>query len=137
MPSACATASVPRALLASTFGAPEVGVRLPERLLERKTTMTANEGDAMFDALLVLGYRVEIGDSGEIVATLGDEVIHGQTTATSIEWRHPSAMYRVRERAYIAQLRARVHDAQVTANRGPRLDRPDAHQAAVPPATGR
>jgi len=99
--------------------------------------MTANEGEATFDALLVLGYSVEIGDSGEITATLGDEVIQGQTTATSIEWRNPSAMYRVRERAYIMQLRARVRDAQeVTASPGPRLERPGAHQAAVHQSTG-
>jgi|SRR5690348_14058465 hypothetical protein len=93
--------------------------------------MTANEGDAMLDALLVLGYSVEIGDSGMITATLGDEVIHGQTTATSIEWRNPSAMYRVRERAYIMQLRARVHDAQMATNRGPRLERPEAYRSAL------
>lgn len=93
--------------------------------------MTANEGEAMFDALLMLGYSVEIGDGGEITATLGDEVIHGQTTATSIEWRNPSAMYRVRERAYILQLRARVRDGQAAANRDPRLERPETQQAAV------
>jgi hypothetical protein len=87
--------------------------------------MTANEGEAGLDALLSLGYRVEIGESGMITATLGDEVIHGQTTAAAIEWRNPSAMYRVRERAYIAQLRARVRDAQGAASRGPKIDRPD------------
>jgi hypothetical protein len=99
--------------------------------------MTANEGEATFDALLLLGYSVEIGDSGDITATLGDEVIQGQTTATSIEWRNPSAMYRVRERAHIMQLRARVHDAQVTTSPAPRLERPGAHQAAVHQSTGR
>ena len=102
--------------------------------------MQVNEGEATLDALLLLGYSVEIGDNGEITATLGDEVIQGHTTATSIEWRNPSAMYRVRERAYIvqlrarvrdAQLRARVRDAQAVANRGPRLERPEAHQSAV------
>ena len=93
--------------------------------------MQANEGEATFDALLLLGYSVEIGDSGAITATLGDEVIQGQTTANTIEWRNPSAMYRVRERAYIAQLRARVRDAQVAASRGPRLERPEPHQSTV------
>jgi hypothetical protein len=93
--------------------------------------MTMDEGEAMFDALLLLGYRVEISDSGAITATLDDEVIQGQTTATSIEWRNPSVMYHVRERAHIMQLRARVRDAQVAANRGPTLERPAAHQAAV------
>jgi len=88
--------------------------------------MPATDGEAMFDALLLLGYAIEIGDSGAITATLGDEVIQGQTTANTIEWRNPSAMYRIRERAYIAQLRARVRDAQVAANRGPTLDRREA-----------
>jgi hypothetical protein len=87
--------------------------------------MTANEGEAVLDALLLLGYSVAIGDSGAITATLGDEVIQGQTTANTIEWRNPSAMYRVRERAYILLLRARVRDAQVTATRGPRIEGPD------------
>jgi hypothetical protein len=91
--------------------------------------MPANEGEAVLDALLLLGYAIDIGDSGTITATLGDEVIHGQTTSTSIEWRNPSAMYRVRERVYIVQLRARVHDAQ--AHRGPRLERPEAHLSTV------
>jgi hypothetical protein len=89
--------------------------------------MAANDGEATFDALLLLGYSVEISDSGAITATLGEEVIQGQTTATSIEWRNPSAMYRVRERAYIAHLRARVHDAHGAANRGLTLERPEAH----------
>jgi hypothetical protein len=35
-------------------------------------------------------------------------------------------MYRVRERAYIAQLRARLQDTQGAANRGPTLERPEA-----------
>jgi hypothetical protein len=99
--------------------------------------MTVTEGEATFDALLLLGYSVEIGDSGDITATLCDEVIHGQTTATSIEWRDPSAMYRVRERAHTMQLRARVRDAQVTTSPAPRLERPGAHQAAVHQSTGR
>jgi hypothetical protein len=93
--------------------------------------MPANEGEAVLDALLVLGYSVEIGDSGAITATLGDEVMHGQTTATSIEWRNPSAMYRVRERAYIVQLRTRLRDAQAATNRGPTLARPEAHHATL------
>ena len=88
--------------------------------------MPANDGEGMFDALLLLGYAIEIDDSGAITATLGDEVIHGQTTANTIEWRNPSAMYRIRERAYIAQLRARVHEAQVAAKRSPTLERPQA-----------
>jgi hypothetical protein len=93
--------------------------------------MKANEGEAMLDALLVLGYSVEIGDSGMITATLGDEVIQGQTTSTSIEWRNPSAMYRVRERAYILLLRERIQQAQMATSRGPSLERPEAHASAL------
>ena len=87
--------------------------------------MGANEGEAGLDALLSLGYSVEIGESGMITATLGDEVIHGQTTANAIEWRNPSALYRVRERAYILLLRERIQQAQVAASRGPKIEGPD------------
>ena len=87
--------------------------------------MGAYEGEAGLDALLLLGYSVEIGESGMISATLGDEVIHGQTTANTIEWRNPSAMYRVRERAYILQLRERIQQAQVAASRGSKIEGPD------------
>ena len=87
--------------------------------------MTVNEGEAVFDALLLLGYSVEIGESGEITATLGDEVIQGQTAATSIEWRNPSAMYRVRERAYILRLRERIQQAQVAPSRSSKFEGSD------------
>jgi len=84
--------------------------------------MGADEGEAGLDALLLLDYNVEIGESGMITATLGDEVIHGQTTANAIEWRNPSAMYRVRERAYILRLRERVQQAQVAASRSAKIE---------------
>jgi len=93
--------------------------------------MTVNEGEAGLDALLLLGYNVEIGESGMITATQGNEVIHGQTTANAIEWRNPSAMYRVRERAYILLLRERIQQAQVATIRGPRLERPEAHPSTL------
>jgi hypothetical protein len=83
--------------------------------------MEANEGEAGLDAMLLLGYSVEIGESGMITATLGDEVIHGQTTANAIEWRNPSALYRVRERAYILQLRERIQQGQVAVSRSPKV----------------
>jgi hypothetical protein len=54
--------------------------------------MPANEGEAVLDAVLVLGSSVAIGDRGAITATRGDEVIPGQTTAPSREWRTPSAL---------------------------------------------
>ena len=87
--------------------------------------MVPNGGEAGLDALLLLGYTVEIGESGMITATLGDEVIHGQTTANAIEWRNPSAMYRVRERAYILLLRERIQQAQVAGSRSSNIAGPD------------
>jgi hypothetical protein len=83
--------------------------------------MGADEGEAGLDALLLLGYSIEIGESGMITATLGDEVIHGQTTENAIEWRNPSAIYRVRERAYILLLRERIQQAQVAASRSSKI----------------
>jgi hypothetical protein len=94
--------------------------------------MTYMESEAALDALLLLGYAVEIADSGAIAARLGSDVIEGQATAVAIEWRDRSAMFRVRGRAYIAKLRAHVHAAQVAASRGAALERPEAHQATVP-----
>jgi hypothetical protein len=103
-------------------------------LPEKEARMTNMESEAALDALLLLGYAVEISDSGAITARLGSDVIEGQATAGTIEWRDRSAMFRVRERAYIVKLRARVHAAQVAASRGPALERegPEAHQATVP-----
>jgi hypothetical protein len=90
------------------------------------TSIGPNEGEAALDALLMLGYSVEIDESGAITATLGDEVIHGQTSANAIEWRTPSALYRVRERAHIARIRQRIHEAQVAASRDLNIEGPDA-----------
>jgi hypothetical protein len=87
--------------------------------------MTVNEGEAALDALLLLGYAVEISDSGVMSATLDEDVIEGRATTGAIEWRDRSAMFRVRERAYIARLRACVHQAQVVASRGPEIEWPD------------
>jgi hypothetical protein len=94
--------------------------------------MGAHEGEAALDALLLLGYSVEIGESGMITAILSDEVIHGQTTANAIEWRNPSAMYRVRERAYILQLRERIQQAQIAASRSATIKGPDRRHSGGP-----
>jgi hypothetical protein len=98
----------------------------------KEARMTNMESEAALDALLLRGYAVEISDSGAITARLGSDVIEVQAMAGAIEWRDRSAMFRVRERAYIAKLRARVHAAQVAASRGPALERPEAHQVTVP-----
>jgi hypothetical protein len=69
---------------------------LPKRET-RETHVTINEGEAALYALLLLRNVVEIFDSGVITATLGADIIHGQTTAGAIEWRDRSAMFRERE----------------------------------------
>jgi len=74
--------------------------------------MPANDGEEMLDALVFLGYTVDIADDGSIRATNGTETIHGKAWSGSIEWADRSAIYHVRERAYITRLRARVRAAR-------------------------
>ncbi len=70
--------------------------------------MPPNEGEEILDALLFLGYTVEITDDGAITATQGLQILHGKTALGAIEWADRSSVFRVKERAYIARLRARV-----------------------------
>lgn len=70
--------------------------------------MATNDGEDVLDALLLLGYAVEIADDGTIIATDGKETLRGKAAIGTIEWSDRSAVYRMRERAYIARLRARV-----------------------------
>jgi hypothetical protein len=77
--------------------------------------MPINDGEDVLDALLLLGFSVEIADDGTITATKGAETLRGQAALGTIEWADRSAVYRIRERAYLARLRARVqagHAAQ-------------------------
>lgn len=77
--------------------------------------MATNDGEDVLDALLVLGYTVAIADDGTIIATNGKETLRGKAAIGTIEWPDRSAVYRMRERAYIARLRARVQAGQPTA----------------------
>jgi hypothetical protein len=74
--------------------------------------MTSTDGEDVLDALLYLGYSVEIEDDGKITATNGVETLKGRAGSGSIEWADRSAVFHLRERAYIARLRDRVQAAQ-------------------------
>lgn len=73
--------------------------------------MLANTGEQVFDALLSLGFEVDIADDGTIIAKKGDQTLHGKAQHGTIEWSDRSLTYQVIEQAYIAKLRQRVHDA--------------------------
>ena len=75
--------------------------------------MLTNTGEQVLDALLVLGYSVEIADDGKITATDGRQTIHGKAEHGAIEWSDRSATYGVLEQAYIAKLRNRIREAQL------------------------
>src|SRR5262249_48301906 len=70
--------------------------------------MPINEGEEVLDALLLLGYSVEIADDGTVTATKGADTLRGKAAMGTIEWADRSAVHRIRERAYLARLRARV-----------------------------
>jgi hypothetical protein len=77
--------------------------------------MPVNDGEEVLDALLLLGYSIEIADDGTITATNGADTLRGKAAMGTIEWSDRSAVHRTRERAYLARLRARVqagHSAQ-------------------------
>jgi hypothetical protein len=80
--------------------------------------MTSTDGEDVLDALLFLGYTVEIEDDGTITATNGSETLRGRAGLGAIEWADRSAVFHVRERAYIARLRARVQASQHTSEAG-------------------
>ena len=73
--------------------------------------MAANNGEQVFEALLALGYHVEISDDGKIAATKDSHTIRGKAEHGAIEWADSSEAYRVMERAYVAKLRKRVREA--------------------------
>lgn len=73
--------------------------------------MNTNTGEQILDALLVLGYTVEIADDGKITAAGGKQTLYGKAEHGAIEWSDRSATYRVLEQAYIAKLRKRISEA--------------------------
>ena len=76
--------------------------------------MLTNTGEHVLDALLVLGYSIEIADDGTITATDGKQTIHGKAEHGTIEWSERSSIHRVLEQAYIAKLRKRISVSQGT-----------------------
>lgn len=74
--------------------------------------MLTTTGEQVLDALLVLGYSVEIADDGKITATDGKHTLHGKAEHGAIEWSDRSLTYRVLEQAYIAKLRKRISESQ-------------------------
>lgn len=73
--------------------------------------MLTNTGEQVFDALLSLGFDVDIADDGTITAIKGAQTLRGKAQHGTIEWSDRSLTYQVIEQAYIAKLRQRVHDA--------------------------
>jgi hypothetical protein len=71
--------------------------------------MQINKGEQILDALLELGYLIEITDEGKITATDGEHTLLGKAEHESIEWEGRYPAYRVLERAYISKLRGRIN----------------------------
>lgn len=69
-----------------------------------------DESQQMLDDLLLLGYQITITDEGAITArdVAGGETLEGHTDSGRIEWSNRSLMFKVRQRAYIATLRAYI-----------------------------
>lgn len=76
--------------------------------------LATNEGEQVFDALLLLGYTIEINDAGSVTATKGTDVLHGNAESGTIVWSDRSLIYQVLRDAYIARLRLRVQAAQAS-----------------------
>lgn len=74
--------------------------------------MANNEGEQVLDALLLLGYSVDITDEGKISATNGTETIRGNVETGTIVWSDRSLNYQVLRQAYITRLRQRVQASQ-------------------------
>jgi hypothetical protein len=76
--------------------------------------MATNEGEQVFDALLLFDYSIEISDEGKVTASKGPDVLHGNAESGTIVWSDRSLIYQVLRQAYIARLRLRVEAAQVS-----------------------
>ena len=72
--------------------------------------MAVNTGEQIFEALLSLGYHVEISDGGKITATKDAQTIHGKAEHGTIEWSDSSQVYQVMQLAYVAKLRRRIEE---------------------------
>ncbi len=70
--------------------------------------MSNNTGEQILDALLTLGYAVDITDDGVITATDGQQTLRGKAEHGAIEWADRSQTYHVVQQAYIVRLRQRI-----------------------------
>lgn len=74
--------------------------------------MLTNSGEQVLDALLVLGYAIDIAEDGKITATDGKQTMYGRAEHGTIEWTDRSSTFKVLEQAYIAKLRLRIAEAR-------------------------
>ena len=81
--------------------------------------MATNEGEQVLDALLLLGYSVDISDEGTITATKGTETLRGNVETGTIVWSDRSQNYQVLRQAHIARLRLRVQASQSSSRPDP------------------
>ena len=72
--------------------------------------MATNNGEQIFEALLTLGYHVEIAEDGKITATKDGQTIRGKAEHGAIEWADSSQVYQVMQLAYVAKLRGRIRE---------------------------
>ena len=83
--------------------------------------MAISEGEQVLDALLLLGYSVDISDEGKITATKGSETLSGNVETGTIVWSDRSQNYQVLRQAYIARLRLRIQASQSSTRPDPDL----------------
>lgn len=74
--------------------------------------MTNQTGEHVLDALVALGYQIEITDDGHITATNGERIVTGKAEHGAIEWADRSQIFHITEQAYIVRLRKRVAQSQ-------------------------
>ena len=72
--------------------------------------MATNNGEQILDALLMLGYHVELAEDGKITATKDAQTIRGKAEHGAIEWADSSQVYQVMQTAYVAKLRGRIQE---------------------------
>jgi hypothetical protein len=73
--------------------------------------MQNSNGESVLDALLFLGYHVEIADDGKITASNGSQTLQGKAEHGAIEWADRGQTYQVLHLAYLARLRKRIREA--------------------------
>lgn len=74
--------------------------------------MIITTSEQVLDALLFLGFDLEIADDGTFTAVKGAQTLRGKAQHGTIEWTDRSLTDHVIEQAYIAKLRQRVNVAR-------------------------